>query len=181
LPIDIVAATAADVNAIAEIAGTTVDWHHARLPHEIAAFDRDAERQAVKQILGQRTNHLLVARDGGEVIGFAHYLIIERNAFRALAALRMAFIEHIAVRADRQRQGVGHALLGGVRQHLRREKIAELRANIFEVNTASAAFFEKEGFGSFARIWRSDVPEDQDRQPLDAAVGRPGMGAVRSG
>lgn len=150
-------AQSGDIDVVAALAQATFDWHHANVPGEFLVSEPDAVRRVMETARTAEGQYLLVARSGAEIIGFVHYYIIARPTYGALAALRMGFVEHIAVRADHQRQGIGHALLEAVRVHLRREGIAELRANTFAANTASAAFLTAEGFGVFSTFHRAAI------------------------
>src|SRR5690349_2206593 len=52
--------------------------------------------------------HTLV-RDGAELVG--HAAIVQRRLLHGGRALRTGYIEGVAVRADRQRDGIGSAML----------------------------------------------------------------------
>ncbi|WP_030277432.1 GNAT family N-acetyltransferase [Streptomyces sp. NRRL B-24484] len=52
--------------------------------------------------------HTLV-RDGGELVG--HAAIVQRRLLHGGRALRTGYVEGVAVRADRQREGIGSAML----------------------------------------------------------------------
>jgi diamine N-acetyltransferase len=150
--LEIAAATTDDVDAIVDIGRATIDWHHARYPEEIAPFDSARAREQMLNALDAPRNFVLIAKDDAEIVGLVHFVIVRRNAFGALTAHRFGYVEHIAVRPDRQRQGIGHALMDAVRHRLQREAVTELRANVFESNTTSDAFFAREGFGAFAAV-----------------------------
>lgn len=72
-----------------------------------------------------------VAVRGGEVVGFA--------------ALEDDMLEHLYLRPDVLRQGLGTRLLDVVRQH----SPAGLSLHVFQQNTQARAFYERHGFTVF--------------------------------
>jgi GNAT superfamily N-acetyltransferase len=83
-----------------------------------------------------------VAVDGDEVLGFA--------------ALRDDVLEHLYLRPDVRRQGIGTRLL----DHAREASPAGLRLRVFTRNTAARGFYEACGF----RV-RSSGSDNEEREP----------------
>jgi aminoglycoside 2'-N-acetyltransferase I len=58
-----------------------------------------------------------IARDGGEVLG--HAAVVQRQLLHGERILRTGYVEGVAVRADRRRQGHGDALMAAVERVIR--------------------------------------------------------------
>jgi len=75
----------------------------------VEAFERDFEPADWEHALGGI--HALVLEDG-EVVG--HASVVQRRILHGGRALRAGYVEGVVVRADRQRRGVGGALMAEV-------------------------------------------------------------------
>lgn len=88
-----------------------------------------------------------VLLDGGEVV--AHGALVQRRLLHAGRALRAGYVEGVAVRPDRQRQGLGSALMAALEQVARRAyEVAALGAT-----DEGAAMYAGRGW----RQWRGPL------------------------
>lgn len=93
------------------------------------------------------------------VIGRCDVLVVRRER-RPLAflALREDVVEHLYVRPDAQRGGIGSALL----QAAKRRRPAGLRLWVFQRNHGARAFYAGHGF---AEVRLTDGAGNQEREP----------------
>ncbi len=123
----------------------------ARLLGEVAAepegtllstgdVDERRERRRVRALRGSRDGVLLVALLDGRVVG-------RLDAARDLhpAAAHVAEFG-LVVASDARRQGVGSALLEGLRRWCHEVGITRLELHVFPGNAPSLAFFRRHGF-----------------------------------
>ena len=98
------------------------------------------ERRRVRALRGSQDGTLLVALRDGEVVG-------RLDAARDLhpAAAHVAEIGLVVAR-DARRQGVGSALIDGLRGWCREVGITRLELHVFPGNDASLQFFRRHGF-----------------------------------
>ena len=98
--------------------------------------------------------HRLVARDGGEVVGWAALMPVSRRAvYDGVADLSV----YVATAA--RGQGVGRALLASLTESARAGGLWTLQAGVFPENEASLALHRSAGFrdvGTRERIGRLD-------------------------
>jgi len=123
--IEIVEARAEDAQEIADIhlAARRVAMPYLNRPHT------DAEtRDRFTRIVGDRPAAWWVARDEGQIVG---YMLIAGES-----------LDHLYVRPDRQRRGVGLSLLSKAKALSPRR----LELWTFQRNTGARAFYEAQGF-----------------------------------
>lgn len=103
-----------------------------------AAFDGDFADEDFEHALGGM--HVLV-REGGELV--AHGSVVQRRVVHRRQALRTGYVEAVAVRGDRRRQGLGGAVM------------AELERIIARAYVLGALSASEEGAALYAsRGWR---------------------------
>jgi L-amino acid N-acyltransferase YncA len=98
--------------------------------------------------------HRFVARDGGEIVGWAALTPVSRRAVYAGVADLSVYVAAAA-----RRQGVGRTLLAAIAESARAGGIWTLQAGVFPENEASLALHRSLGFrdvGVRERIGRLD-------------------------
>ena len=103
------------------------------------------------------------------VIGKCDVLVVRRERLAvAFLALRDDMVEHLYVRPDAQRAGIGSALL----EAAKRRRPGGLRLWVFQRNHSARAFYARHGF---AEIRFTDGADNEEREPdvLLAWVGPP--------
>jgi putative acetyltransferase len=83
--------------------------------------------------------------------------VAETNDIDGFIAFRVGWIDQLHVRPDRQRQGIGKALLG---QAMRAQ--SPLRLWTFQKNAAAIRFYRAYGF---CEIERTDGSRNEEREP----------------
>ena len=134
-------AVSGDVAALTELYNAwiptrTITWtEEPTTPEERAAW---LERQAVEGLL------VLVADDGGDVVGFAAYEYFRGEG--KWPGYRLTMEQSIHVREDRWGRGVGRALIGTLLDRARASGVHVMVAAIDAENVESLAFHERLGF-----------------------------------
>jgi ribosomal protein S18 acetylase RimI-like enzyme len=58
----------------------------------------------------------------------------------------------LAVRSDRQRQGIGRRLMAAAHEWVKERKLAEITLNVWEFNHQAVAFYQALGYDMLSRI-----------------------------
>ena len=83
--------------------------------------------------------------------------VAQTDAIDGFIAFRRGWVDHLYIHPERQRQGLGKALLA-----LAMAKHAPLRLWVFERNTAAIGFYGAQGF---REIERTDGRGNEEREP----------------
>jgi len=138
-------ATADDAVAIADYAMQLVEQH---IGYDPTRFSRIADREGMARYYAERTSAsnaaVLVAVDGGNVIGFA-YLEYEPILYAALA-VKVAWLHDIFVNASARGLGVGKLLMDSVKNEAKRLGADKVLLSVAARNTTGREFFEDRGF-----------------------------------
>jgi ribosomal protein S18 acetylase RimI-like enzyme len=94
------------------------------------------ELDGIMTKLGRDPDLFLVAEDGGEIVG------VVMGAWDG----RRGWINHLAVKPNHQRKGIGHALIGELEKRLFRKGAKKVNAQIYRSNTNSFNFFKSCGY-----------------------------------
>jgi [ribosomal protein S18]-alanine N-acetyltransferase len=112
---------------------------------ETATFAHDrATRRALRHAIDSRTISLLVAEEGGIVVGAA---TVERRRGSAVARLTS-----IAVAKDRAGRGLGGGLLAAAEADARRHGAAVLRLEVRSDNAPAIRLYDRAGYRRFAVV-----------------------------
>ena len=96
----------------------------------------DDSKDGIAKYLERNPNTCFVAEEQGKLIG----VILSGHDGRR------GYIHHTAVAIDKQRRGVGTALVNAALTALEREGINKVALVVFEKNEKGNAFWEKQGF-----------------------------------
>ena len=96
----------------------------------------DDSKDGIAKYLERNPNTCFVAEEQGKLIG----VILSGHDGRR------GYIHHTAVAVDKQRRGVGTALVNAALNALEREGINKVALVVFEKNEKGNAFWEKQGF-----------------------------------
>lgn len=130
---------------------------------EVIAIDRDASETAAPRRMFQNFTSkegffAEVAREGGEVLGYVLYELLDGGVF----------IPRVAVRKSDQRKGVGRALVGSVVKRARKHGVEAVAALVSSDRHDAQLFFRELGFiadvvvpdqGRFLMARRFQLPE----------------------
>jgi ribosomal protein S18 acetylase RimI-like enzyme len=100
--------------------------------------DVDDSREGIAKYLGRNPGTCFVAEREGRIVG----VILSGHDGRR------GYIQHTAVAADQQRQGIGSALVETALAALKHEGISKVGLFVFKSNVGGNAFWEAMGFGT---------------------------------
>jgi GNAT superfamily N-acetyltransferase len=107
-------------------------------PDEVAAWFRD--------LFGNRAARIWIAEEARIPVGYASVSLRERAENPFCLARRWFDIDQIAVRPDRQRHGIGRALVQHVLAEARAEGIREVELTCWCFNPGAQEAFQRLGF-----------------------------------
>jgi ribosomal protein S18 acetylase RimI-like enzyme len=121
------------------------------------AWERRREHYA--SLLGSGRGHLLLAEDGGRVIGYA--MVSEIGGQTSLATGdRMAELESLSVLEDERGHGVGRALMDAAYAVVRELGIGELMLYVMDGNDGALRFYERLGLRPYLCVMLGPVPRE---------------------
>ena len=107
------------------------------------------------EILADSTTQIYIAEEEQRAIGYIFCKLFERPDGPFTYANRFLQIEHISVRPESQRKGVGMALMKQAVKLARELGMKKIQLNSWDFNTQAHTFFERYGFTKIEhRFWR---------------------------
>jgi ribosomal protein S18 acetylase RimI-like enzyme len=137
--------------------------HHRAAGAQVLPFRSGEEawkrrRRHYESLLASGRGHLLLAQDGGRVLGYA--MVSETGGQTTLAtADRMAELETLSVVEGERGQGVGRALMDAAYAVMRELGVTEVMLYVLEGNDGAARFYERLGLEPYLRVMIGRVPE----------------------
>ena len=98
------------------------------------------------EVLADPAVAIYIAEKEGQAIGYVFCKLFERPETPFTYVNRFLNIEHISVRPEAQRQGVGRALLKRAQELAQEIGVTKIQLGSWSFNTQAHAFFEKHGF-----------------------------------
>lgn len=108
-----------------------------------AAYDR------LDEIVGAQSHVALVATEDGRRVGF---LLLLDELPDEVTLTDQAFIAYMAVEPDRQRRGIGTALLAAAEDEARQRGIPYMALMVTEENAAARRLYERAGYQTERRL-----------------------------
>ena len=140
-------AAPADAAAVAAIAQETHALHAAALPEIFQPPPSTVLTPADVERLTAQAGHVwLVAVRDGRVVGYAHAEVQETPATAYKHASAELYLHAMGVTAAHRGGGVGHALLGAVRDAAAARALGGVTLDVYAFNGGARAFYEREGF-----------------------------------
>jgi GNAT superfamily N-acetyltransferase len=119
------------------------EWLFAPPGSKPASWDERRAVVALRQAIESHDCAVLVADDGGELIGFC-------TGYQDVHSVRFgyrAWVEDLAVHPERRSEGVGKALLDSIKAWARERGATHLELDSAEERTDAHRFYEREGYG----------------------------------
>ena len=111
-------------------------------------------------LLESGRGHLLLAEDGGSVIGYAMVSVIGGQATLTTGD-RMAELETLSVAEAERGRGVGSALMDEAYAVIRELGISELMLYVMDGNERAARFYERYGLRPYLHVMLGPVPPER--------------------
>lgn len=124
--------------------------------HELAIHDRTRRPEdvglpyieALKQDIRGGNGHLLVAEEGGAILGYASLILsVSMENERDEVPYTHAYVGDLAVLADQRGGGIGSALLAACEDLSRNAGQRWIRLGVLAANGRARAFYAREGYG----------------------------------
>lgn len=127
------------------------DWLFAPPGAKPASWDERRAAVALREAIESHDACVLVADDGGELVGFC-------TGYQDLHSVRFgyrAWVEDLAVDPARRSEGIGKALLDGMKGWARERGATHLELDSAEPRTDAHRFYEREGaqYRSYSFGW----------------------------
>ena len=103
---------------------------------ERACFPEGADEAMLERFLSDGRHRLLVAEEGGALLGYAWYEFV----------LDEGYVGNVAVAAEHRRRGVGRLLTEDMLSDARAKRLAFLTLEVRESNIPARGLYEKTGF-----------------------------------
>ena len=138
--------------------------HHRAGGAQVLPFRPDDEawarrRPHYESLLASGRGHLLLAQDGGRVLGYA--MVSETGGQTTLTTGdRMAELETLSVAEGERGQGVGRALMDAAHAVMRELGVTEVLLYVLEGNDGATRFYERLGLRPYLRVMLGPVPSE---------------------
>ena len=115
-------------------------------PEHFVFSPKGTRTEQVKEILDSDTQTMLVAEKDGEVIGFAHLVLIKAKKVPCLKSEISLYLQDLVVTAEYRSQGIGTILMNEAKKYGKEKGADFFRTQVFPQNTDGLRFYERNGF-----------------------------------
>jgi len=128
----------------------------------------EPNRETMRESLAQSVvdDGVLVARDGGEVVGFVTFEI-ERG--RLEATVTRGVVPYLFVVPDRRDEGVGAELLDAAETRLVERGADVVSLDVMADNEAARRFYRRHGYGPYRVTMEKSASDESDTHSRDDA------------
>jgi GNAT superfamily N-acetyltransferase len=148
-------ASRADAETISRLNADVQAIHAAALPGWFKpASTGTLPPEAAAELIEDPDSLVFLAELESEPAGYAYAEVIRRPEEPWREAYEMVYLEHISVRPEFLRQGVGTALIGAWRAAAAELGITLLGLDVWSFNEEARRFFRRHGFTAYnERLW----------------------------
>ena len=115
-------------------------------PEHFVFSPQGTRTEQVKEILNSDTQTMLVAEKDGEVIGFAHLVLIKAKKVPCLKSETSLYLQDLVVTSEFRSQGIGTILMNEAKKYGKENGADFFRTQVFPQNTDGLRFYERNGF-----------------------------------
>jgi GNAT superfamily N-acetyltransferase len=162
--VNIRAAVPGDERSLAVLNGVVQQLHVAGRPDFFKPTQLDEVAAWFRPLLRKPTAGIWLAEDDGVPIGYVLAFVRERAENPFCPSRRWCEIDQIAVRPDRQRQGVGRALIEQALTWARAEGAGDIELSTWSFNDSAQRMFR--GVGFVTKIVRFELEPPGARRPM---------------
>jgi GNAT superfamily N-acetyltransferase len=129
-------------------------FHRQAVPHIFRELEGTFPSRALyRELIETPGSSVLVAEERDELIGFVTMReSLAAPDFPALISRRVAMVDMLAVRTDRQRGGVGRALMEATHAWALTQGLRTVQLDVWEFNQRAITFYEALGYHSLMRL-----------------------------
>jgi ribosomal protein S18 acetylase RimI-like enzyme len=135
-----------DANIITILNETVQNLHYEKYPEYFKAYDYQAIRKAIEELLTQDNWYSYVAYDDNKPIGYILFYVKEykENPFRY--SYKGIHIDQLSVIKEYQNKGIGSLLMKKAEDKGKENNASQIELTYWENNTEAKEFYEKKGF-----------------------------------
>jgi len=115
-------------------------------PEHFVFSPKGTRTEQVKEFLDSDTQTMLVAEKDGEVIGFAHLVLIKAKKVPCLKSETSLYLQDLVVTSEFRSQGIGTILMNEAKKYGKEKGADFFRTQVFPQNTDGLRFYERNGF-----------------------------------
>ena len=115
-------------------------------PEHFVFSPKGTRTEQAKEILKSDTQTMLVAEKDGEVIGFAHLVLIKAKKVPCLKSETSLYLQDLVVTSEYRSQGIGTILMNEAKKYGKEKGADFFRTQVFPQNTDGLRFYERNGF-----------------------------------
>ena len=117
-------------------------------PEHFVFSPEGTRSEQMKDFLDSDTQAMFVAEDDGEVIGFAHVVLIKAKKVPCLKPETSLYLQDLVVTAEYRSRGIGTILLNEAKKYGKENGADFFRTQVFPQNTDGMRFYERNGFST---------------------------------
>ncbi len=135
-----------DANIITILNETVQKLHYEKYPEYFKAYDYQAIRKAIEELLTQDNWYSYVAYDDNKPIGYILFYVKEykENPFRY--SYKGIHIDQLSVIKEYQNKGIGSLLMKKAEDKGKENNVSQIELTYWEKNTEAKEFYDKKGF-----------------------------------
>ena len=99
-----------------------------------------------ENIFQKANQDILVAEIDGEVVGFAHVMILEQKRVPCLKTENVVYLQDLVVSEALRSEGIGTKLIEACKEYGRQNGADFMRTQVFPQNARGMQFYERQGF-----------------------------------
>lgn len=115
-------------------------------PQHFVMSGEGARSQFIKDMLKLDNQTMFVAVRDGEVVGFAHAVLIKAKAISCLKPETSLYLQDLVVTNSLRSKGIGSMLMDAVKEYGRNNNADFFRTQVFPQNTDGLRFYKRIGF-----------------------------------
>ena len=113
-------------------------------PEHFVIGNRDAA--FFEGIIKSQNQDILRAELEGQVVGFAHVMILEQKRIPCLKAERVIYLQDLDVSEKFRSRGIGAKLIEACKEYGKSHGADFMRTQVFPQNVRGMSFYERQGF-----------------------------------
>ena len=115
-------------------------------PQHFVMSPKGTRTQQMEEFWDSDHQRMFVAEDDGEVIGFAHAVLIKSKDVPCLKPELAVYLQDLVVTASYRSKGIGTQLMDVVKEYGRENNADFFRTQVFPLNMDGLRFYYRNGF-----------------------------------
>ena len=145
MALEISRASSADIPRLTDLLLQVHLVHSSKRPDIFRPGSKKYTECELREIIDDGTRPILVAKDGGVVVGYAFTVLEEVKDDKSLTDRRTLYLDDLCVDEKRRGEHIGEALYRAVRELARELECYQVTLNVWTLNDGAMRFYEKQG------------------------------------